>query len=324
MTIFHVLSATQRISIHYNLFMRNILPICILLLAACTPSADNAGSLIPPEPYITITPANTNTPNVVIAETPLPTATPFAYVIQQGDTLSELAETFHISQDDLRAANPQLNPNSMTIGMTVLIPNSSSVASGASTPIPVAVPIIQTTCHPTADDGLWCFALIHNDTLDILENVSVQITLTDENGTVVASQPALPPLDILPPHASLPAYVFFPNVPANANIQVQLLSALQLTRNNGLYLPAVLNNTLAQMDGQTARLNGQIHLPSDAQAATQVWVAAVAYDKQGQVIGVKRWEGGAIQPGTSIPFNFVISSLGSAIDTVEFFVEARS
>jgi LysM repeat protein len=322
MTIFHVLSAIQRISIHYNLFMRNILSICVLLLAACTPSADNGDSPNTLEPYTTTTPANINTPNVVVAETPLPTATPFTYVVQQGDTLSELAETFHISQDDLRAANPQLNPNSMTIGMTILIPNSSSVATGAST-IPVPAPIRQTTCHPTADHGLWCFALIHNDTPDILENVSVQITLIGENGAVVASQPALPPLDIIPPDASLPAFVFFPNAPANVNIQVQLLSALQLTRNNELYLPPVLNNTLAQMDGQTARLSGQIHLPSDAQAATQVWVAAVAYDKGSRVIGVKRWEGGAIQPGTSIPFNFVISSMGSAIDAVEFVVEAR-
>jgi LysM repeat protein len=323
MTVFHVLSNIQGIFIHYNLLMRNILPICVLLLAACAPSPDRAVSADTLEPYNTATSVNTDTPNVVVAETPLPTATPFMYVIQQGDTLSELAETFHISQDDLRTANPELNPNSMTIGMTILIPNSSSVAVGASTPIPVPVPITQTACHPTADHGLWCFALIRNDTPDFLENVSVQITLTDENGALVASQTALPPLDILPPDASLPAYIFFPNAPANANIQVQLLSALQLTQNNEFYLPAVLNNTLAQMDGQTAQLSGQVHLPADSQAATQIWVAAVAYDKEGQVVGVKRWEGGAIQPGTGIPFNFAMSSMGSVIDAVEFFVEAR-
>ncbi len=303
--------------------MRNILPICVLLLAACAPSPDNALSANTLEPYHTATPEHTNTPNIVVAETPLPTSTPFMYVIQQGDTLSELAEKFNLSQDDLRAANPDLNPNSMTIGMTILIPNASSVAAGASTLMPVPVPITQTGCHPTADHGLWCFALIHNNTPDILENISVQITLIDQDGAVIASQLALPPLDILPAGTSLPAYIFFPNTPANATLQVQLLSALQLTQSNSRYLPAILNNTLAQIDGHTARLSGQIHLPAESQAATQVWVAAVAYDREGRVVGVKRWEGGAIQPGTSIPFNFAIASTGSAIDAVQFVVEAK-
>ena len=303
--------------------MRSTLSILVLLLAACGPSSDGPASSDTLEPYYTTTPAGLNTPDIIIAETPLPTATPFMYVIQEGDTLSELAETYHLSQDDLRTANPDLNPNSMTIGMTILIPSSSSAAAGASTPVPVPVPIIQTVCHPTADHGLWCFALVHNNTTDILENVSVQISLIDQNGTITASQPSFLPLDILPSDTSLPSYIFFPNAPAGATIQVQLLGALQVKNSNTRYLPAVLDNTLAQMKGRTAQLSGQIQLPAESQAATQVWVAAVAYDAEGRVVGVKRWEGGAIQPGTSIPFNFVIASTGSEIDTVQFVVQAK-
>jgi hypothetical protein len=86
-----------------------------------------------------------------------------------------------------------------------------------------------------------------------------------------------------------------------------------------------LNNTIAQIDwnGLIAQLSGQVTLPAESTAATQVWVAAVAYDKDGRVVGVKRWEGGAIQPGGSITFSFLVSSLGSAIDAVEFMVEAQ-
>ncbi len=117
--------------------------------------------------------------------------------------------------------------------------------------------------------------------------------------------------------------MFFPNTPASANVQVQLLSAIQ--SNSSRYLPATLNNTIAQIDwnGLTAQLSGQIFLPAESTAATQVWVAAVAYDKDGQVVGVKRWEGGAIQPGGNQQFNFAVYSLGSAIDAVEFFVQAK-
>jgi murein DD-endopeptidase MepM/ murein hydrolase activator NlpD len=296
----------------------------LLLLTACAPSADAPGASDGQlEPYSTGTPVNTSPPIVSVAETPLPTATPFTYVIRAGDTISELAETYNVSQDDLRAANPDLNPNSMTIGMTILIPSASSGAAGASTPIPVPAPITQTICHPSIDSGLWCFALVHNNTVFVLENVSVQITLKDANGGVIASQLALLPLDILPPDTSLPAYVFFPETPANAIPQVQLLSALQMSAGNKRYLPAAADNTLARIDGDFAQLSGQVHLPAESQAATRVWVAAVAYDGNGQVVGVRRWEGGAIQPGMGIPFSFTVTSTGSRIERVEFVVQAN-
>ena len=306
--------------------MRNLSLLFIFLVTACAPAPARSIFNKSPNPYLTATPSLTSTPNVlVIVETPVPSATPFVYTIKSGDTFSELAEQFKISQDELRAANPDVSPNSMPVGKTLLIPGSSNALAAASTPTPVpaASRVTQTVCHPTADNGLWCFALIQNDTPDILENVSAQITLLDESNNVLASQTAFMPLDIIPPNASLPVYVFFPNTPANTNIQVQVLSAVQ--SNTSRYLPAKLNNTIAKVDwnGLTAQLSGQVTLPAESTAATQVWVAAVAYDKDGRVVGLKRWEGGAVQPGRSIAFSFFVSSLGSAIDAVEFFVEAK-
>jgi LysM repeat protein len=306
--------------------MRNLLFILIFLITACTPTSAPAQNTSNNsfEPYLTITPSLTPSPNViVIFETPIPTSTPFMYTIKSGDTFSELAEQFKISQDDLRAANPDISPNSMSVGTTLLIPDSSAPLTSASTLTPVPAPVTQTNCYPTADSGLYCFALIQNNTPDILENISAQITLLDESNNTLASQTAFTPLDIIPPNASLPVYVFFPNTPANVNIQVQVLSAIQ--SNSSRYLPADLNNVVTQIDwsGLTAQVSGQIHLPAESTAATQVWVAAVAYDKDGRVVGVKRWEGGAIQPGESIPFSFLVSSLRSAMDAVEFVVQAR-
>ncbi|MBK8823473.1 MAG: LysM peptidoglycan-binding domain-containing protein [Anaerolineales bacterium] len=304
--------------------MRNLILTCVFLLTACAPASIPNTSNNSIEPYLTVTPSLTSTPNVlVIAETPLPTATPFIYTIQSGDTFSELAEQFKISQDALRAANPDVSPNSMSVGTILLIPDSSQPLSTASTLTPVPAPVTQTVCHPSADNGLWCFALIHNDTSDVLENVSAQITLLDENNNALASQTAFPPLDIIPANSSLPVYVFFPNTSASANIQIQLLSAIQ--SNNSQRPSASLHNTIAQINwnGLSAHLSGQVILPAESTAATQIWVAAVAYDKDGQVVGLKRWEGGAIQPGGNISFSFLVSSLGPKIDSVEFVVEAR-
>lgn len=308
---------------HYNHLMRPT-PLLLLLtfLSACVPvPAEITDESL--QPYLTSTPAATSTPNVlVIIETPRPTNTPQIYIVESGDTISEIAEKFKISQSDLIAANPDANPNTLTIGQSLIIPDPSASLAAASTPTPLPVPVTQAACHPTADSGLWCFALIQNNSGGILENVSAQITLFDENNNAIASQTAFLPLDILQPNSSLPVYVFFPNTPANTNPQVQLLSAMP---GGSSYLPASLDNTSAEMDwdGKTAKVRGQAHLPAESNAATQVWIAAVAYDKSGTVVGVRRWEGGTIQPGSSLNFDFSVSSVGGEIEAVEFFVQAR-
>jgi len=306
-------------------FLLGVKVALLLIISACAPeSAQNiAGNL--PEPYLSATPSLTLTPRIIVIETtPIPTSTPFIYTIKSGDTFSKLAEQFKISQDELRAANPDVSPNSMTIGATLLIPDSSAAKAGASTPTPAPAPVTQTVCHPSADGGLWCFALIQNNTAELLENVSAQITLFDESNNALTSQTAFMPLNIIPPNSSLPIYVFFADeFPTDVDIQVQVLSAYRLSADNQRYLPAMIQNAAAQINGRNANLSGQILLPAESKAAAVVWVAAVAYDRDGRVVGLKRWEGGAIQPGGNLSFSFFVSSLGSEIDAVEFLVEAR-
>jgi LysM repeat protein len=314
--------------LHYNHRMRKTLLLLLLaMLAACSSPPDSITPTTdaPLQPYLTATAAPTTTPNIlVINETAIPTNTPQVYIIQQGDTISDIAEQFKISQDLLRAANPDLSPNSLSIGDTIIIPEPSAPIAAASTPTPVPAPVTQAVCHPTADSGLWCFALIQNDTTNYLENVSAQITLFGSSSNVIAKETAFTPLDIIAPNSALPVYVFFPNITENVTPQIQLLSAMQ--GDGASYLPAALNNTIAQIswDGKSAQVSGQISLPAESNAATQqLWVAAVAYDKNGTVVGVKRWEGGAIQPGTMTNFQFAVASVGGVIEAVEFFVQVR-
>lgn len=293
-----------------------------VFLSAC--AAENAQPvLLSPPPAPASAPAETPTPNVLPPDTPIPTNTMQVYVIEAGDTLSEIAEKFRIPQPDLIAANPDVDPNALPIGGTLFIPDPSSSQTAASALTPMPVPITQAACHPTADSGLWCFALIQNNTTDLLENVSAKIILLDENRDAIASQTAFTPLDIIQPGSSLPVYVFFPNAPASAEPQIQLLSAMPGSAAN--YLPAMLDNASAQMDwdGRYAILSGQALLPQESNAATQVWVAAVAYDGNGTVVGLRRWEGGALQPGGSLRFDFSVSSVGGRIEAVEFFVQAK-
>lgn len=264
---------------------------------------------------------------LVAAETPLPSPTPFTYTVQSGDTMSSVALKFGVSMDDLQAVNPEISPNSMSIGQMLNIPSNPDNPSGEPTPTPAAFTVQQIECYPTADKGMWCFVLVHNDFSDFMENVSVQVTLVDANNAALASQTALSPLNILPPNTSLPLAVFFPpHIPVDAKPQVQILTAIRLLPDDERYLPATINNTLVQVnaEGRSARVSGQVLLPSQAQTASQVWVAGTAYDEAGRVVGVRRWESNAgLSPGGTLPFEFMISSIGGKIGRVDFAVEAR-
>jgi hypothetical protein len=185
----------------------------------------------------------------------------------------------------------------------------------------------QIECYPTAAGGMWCFVLARNESSDFMENLSAQVTLIDASGAVIATQTAFLPLNLLPPRSALPLTVFFaPDVPAEARPQVQVLSAIRLLPGDPRYLPVAAQNVLVQVGwrGRSAQVSGQVFLPGDSAPATRVWVAATAYDDSDRVVGTRRWEwAGGLQPGTSLPFNLALASLGGPIERVEVALEAR-
>jgi LysM repeat protein len=304
------------------------LVLLVPFLVACGAKSDNSQAYVELTPYKTLTPSPTNTVEMgtVPAVTTLPSPTPFTYIIQAGDTLGALAQKFGVSLDALMAANPSISPNAMPIGAALLIPTDKNNPTGESTPTPVPFAITQIQCHPTLDNGMWCFALAQNDSADALENVSAQILLVSSEGGLVAVQVAIPPLNVIPPHTSVPLTAYFPPpAPTEATARAQILSATILPPGNTRYLNASLLNPVTEISstGRTARVSGQVSLPADDLAAQLVWVVAVAYDAAGRVVGFRRWEGSGLPPGGSIPFSLTVASLGSQVARVELFVEAR-
>jgi LysM repeat protein len=305
-----------------------------VLLSACAPQQQT--QIVPSHSQLTPFQTSTASPTVeaartpeglVAAETPLPSLTPFTYTVKTGDSISSIALQFGVSMDDLQAANPDISPNAMSVGQVIRIPSNPENPSGEPTPTPVPFTVEQIECYPTTDRGMWCFVLVHNDFHDFMENVSAQVTLVDTNNAVLASQTALLPLNILPPNSSLPLTVFFPpDVSIDARPRVQLLTAIRLLPGDERYLPAVISNTLVQVnaDGRSARVNGQVLLPEGVSNASQVWVAATAYNEAGRVVGVRRWEwDDGLAAGGRLPFEFLLSSIQGTIAHVEFAVEAR-
>ena len=304
-----------------------LLAIALILLTSCGTTAPNSPAPAALTPYLTLTPSPTIAPEIglVTAEAILPSPTPFTYIIQSGDTMGALAQKFGVPLDALIAANPNVSPNAMPIGAALLIPTDKNNPTGESTPTPVPFVISQIQCYPTLDNGMWCFALARNDSDSVLENLSARISLLSSDGGLLAAQDAIPPLNVIPPHTSLPLTTFFaPPVPASARPRVQILSSTILPASDARYLSASIVNPLTEIapDGKTARVSGQVSLPAESVPAKTVWVVAVAYDAAGRVVGFRRWEGVGVG-GASIPFDLTVASLGSRVTRVEVFVEAR-
>ena len=280
------------------------------------------------QPYLTTTPSVTPDIELVgAAETPLPSATPFTYTVIQGDTMIGIASKFGVSLENLMKANPDVLPSAMAVGQELRIPSAGQDEIGEPTPAPVPLEISQVKCYPTLSRGLWCLVLVHNDYPEILENLSAQVSLLSTEGEILNSQPAIPPLNILPPDESIPLVVFFqPEIPPDVQPRVQMLTAIRLLTGDNRYLPAILQNILVEVDwsGKNARVSGKVFLPSKSIPANQLWVAGVGYDAAGNVVGVRRWEASErLDAGGSLPFEFMVSSLAATIVQVELIVEAR-
>jgi len=290
-------------------------------LPSAVPSS-TGGDLIE---YRTITPHSptpTGTPVFAPPVTPAPTATPFTHVVAQGETMLGIALQYAVTLEELQAANLGVDPQFLSVGTGLIIPLEGEILQVVPTATPVETTWHPPICYRTGDDGAWCFLLVENNGSTTLENLSAWIGLYDPAGMVFASQIAVGPLNIIRPGQSMPLVVFFPPpIPAEFTVSGELLTALDLPLEDTRYLDWPIYIEYVEINngvGISATLAGMIELPEDRTAPGQVWVVAVAYDQDGNVVGMRKWDSEGEQS-----FEMSVYSLGGAIERVEVLVEIR-
>ncbi len=140
--------------------MQRFLPVilCSLLLSACTlPLPEPPQVNLPTQPAVLdITPAPTldiDATATGMADQSRATPTPQGlYVVQQGDTLSSLAEQFNITVEEIMVANELSDPNSLQVGQELIIPSLLPTPL-IDTPAPEETPPAdaERTPEPTAE-----------------------------------------------------------------------------------------------------------------------------------------------------------------------------
>lgn len=299
-----------------------------ILLSGCTQATVQATPTIIPTglltPYQTLTlkPITpTATIVVTIPVTPAPTPTPFLHTVTNDDTMLGIAYQYGISLEDLQAANPGVDPHFMSVGMQIIIPIGGEITEVLPTPTAMPVHAVQPRCYQAGDGGAWCVVALQNDTEASLENLSAWIGLYSIQGENVASQVVYAPMNILRPGRTIPLMAYFtPPLPDEFEARSEILSALAVAADDTRYLDLEVKAGTVEInpDGKQAVITGEVMIMDDVPTPSQVWVLAVAYDANGDIVGARKWKSAG-----ETHFEIPVYSLAGMIDHVEVLTEVR-
>jgi murein DD-endopeptidase MepM/ murein hydrolase activator NlpD len=263
--------------------------------------------------------------------TSLPSSTPTSrfHTIGRGDTFSGIAFKYGVSIQALQTANPLVDPYVLSVGTVVAVPPAEPQVYGTPvipSPTPIGMKLGQPRCYADAGGGLWCFALVTNTQEIMVENITGSIRLADVSGQVYDMQAYLP-LDSLPAGASLPLAAFLPEPGVKpAQVEAAINIALPVSQAENRFLAVIIDEQDIRIspDGNSAFISGEVKLNEPSLEAKQVRVAAVAFDSEGALTGVRVWESKIpLIPGQMLPFSFRVYRSGGEISRVELVIEAR-
>lgn len=315
-----------------KIILLSIVLISIGLLAGCSSTSGSPTteptSAVRLTPYFTATqiPTATATPANAPTATPLPTSTPTPkiYVVKEKDTLVVIAYKNGLTVEELKAANPDVDPYMMKVGTELIIPFPSGATVVPVEPTATAYPLTigAPYCLPSVTGGLYCFGMVENDTQVPVQNISAVFTLTDNKTGDVVQQAALFPMTSLYGDSSLPLYTYFPPaVPADYQVELTLQAAAPAQSADAGIVVHEPQINLA-VDGLSVVVSGEGVLTESAEQAKQVAFTFVAIDADRQVVGIRRTQTEIdLSKGSSIPYSVNVYSISGKIVQVLVYAE---
>lgn len=269
---------------------------CIGFLTACSSAEQISYAGLGLTPYASGDSTPQQTFNVIATGTPLPTPspTPHYHTVAAGETMSSIAWLYGLNTADVVDANPDINPYSMVVGMQVLIPAKPAAATSEIALSADMEPIVlsEPQCHPEKSGGLWCFINALNENDNAVENVLVEITIGSAQATQLTTRIAAAPINMIAAGEQqvLSAY-FPPPIPEPLRYSYRLVSSIPVENINRYIETQILEQTVdISEDGLTAQVSLRLFVNGIAGETVSVWVAVVARDSAGEVMGVRRIE----------------------------------
>ncbi len=250
---------------------------------------------VPPTATVTETPQATPTPTL--------TPTPFTHVLAANETIYSLAYTYNLAVNDILAVNPQITPKALSVGTEIKIPyigtpqaEKSTVESVISAPLALTVSLAK--CTGTTEGGLWCVAQVENPLGQSANGITLTFTLKDGDGQTVDEQTVPALLNLLAPGDKLPVNAYFGStIPSGYQVQVALKTALPVEEGGALSTPVEIKVNSIDPHGREATVSAVIPVQKADSGVESVWVALIAYDQSGSIVGLRRLEYPAVTQG---------------------------
>lgn len=255
---------------------------------------------------------------------PVPTPTPTIHVVALGETISSIALRYGLDMNVLLAANPEIDPRALIVGDQVLIPAGNVQSQIGVSAEPLALEVGHLDCSRTTEGGLWCAAILANPLDEAATNLAVTFNgaspATESNITKTVQ--AL--LNKLEPGDTIPAVVYIPPpVPEGLEVTANLASAFPVNQSGKTFFTVDAGSPSVKIAGLLAKVAGEVLVMTDAGKTVDVRVAAMAYNDQGNLVGVRRTESRVtLEEGKGLNFNLNVYSSGSSINSVVVKAEA--
>ena len=256
-----------------------------------------------------------------------PTPTPFVHIIQQGETLLEIAFRYGVQFDDIVLVNPQIDPNLLRIGEEIRIPGSDGepVEILLPTPTPIPVQIKTLECHESPTLAFICMVSITNNEEFMIAGVSAHITLHDRDGQVLDNQIVYAPLNQIPTGQEIPLIAIFDRKPAEySDFHVDLLSAVQVADliDELPEIDVVDTQTIYKAGKTLAEVSGTLSIAAHEGDELLVRVVGVVFNAKREPIGMNVWEERIDSANNEeIEYRFSIFSLGPEIAGISIYPE---
>ncbi len=309
------------------------LAVGIILLAGCRAVATPTPGLPTPARFLSPTVSPTlvfPTPLVSLTPSPVPTATPRTYTVKAGDTLGGIATHFGVKVEDIQKANPGVDPNALTIGKVLIIPNASGTDGTVQpSPTPVDLQVEFPRCYYQTGGGKWCLVLIGNPGSDPVSGVFLRFSLFPSATAVPSAvrETGLP-LMVLPAGKRTIAAAFFaPEESRDDILRVEILSAIRSAGGPATLPITILKETSQRLPGgMQVTVDYQLD-PAAATPATKLDAVLTLLDGAGEPVGfrVVRSEG-PLAPGVPQHLTlsaFALSGGAAAIGKYELILQAR-
>ncbi len=294
----------------------------IITLPTATPLTTPSSELaLSPTPTFTLPPL---TPYPTF--TPTFTPTPILYVVQPGDTLSEIAKKFGVSIRIIQEANAITDPRTLQVGQTLIIPQGEEALPGTPTPTPTPFPlqVVGVNFYREPGGNLWCFGEVINPGKEAVESVAVAVKLYGPDGSTLAEGWASVARDLLPPGERGPFAVAFAHPPEHfSGYDIVVMSALPAHSPSALeHSLIVKEHSWEQGPGSSFSVKGVV-LNAGKKTVKDVNVLVIAYDAFERVVALQKIVPvkDFLQPGEESAFYSTFFPAGNPPVTYTLYVQ---